>query len=109
MKSLDYRPGSNSTRQSQTINKMEKSIPRKIQTPMFSNNISIKDKIDELTKKANSINIALDSQLKERRYNEDNIINNILNADSYRYKSNLLNSNNEVSKNNNNEYGKYNF
>jgi len=44
--------------------------------------------------------MAYDGRMKERKNKEENIINNILNSDSYRFKSNMFSGNNEVFKNN---------
>ena len=75
---------------------------RKVQTPMFSNNNdSKKDKYfkpptgSNVNKGTNLIET--NNKIKDKKSYEDNILNNILNADNYRFKSNMLNS--EVMKN----------
>ena len=82
----------------------DSSSQRKVQTPisgMFhknssSSDFSIKDKINEINQKTNNLNLALDTRLKDRKNKEDMIINNILNADNYRFKSNMFSGINSI-------------
>jgi len=66
---------------------------------MFSNDTSKKDKTSKLSNSTKGVNLVeTNNKIKDKKPNQgDNILDNILNADGYRYKSNLLS--NELLKN----------
>jgi len=91
--------GGSGTTSGSSVGKLDSNYGRKVQTPRLynqnqNNDFSIKDKINELNQKANNLNMALDVRLKDRKTKEDNLINNILNGDNYRFKSSMFNNGN---------------
>ncbi len=86
------------------MSRVDQNNQRKVQTPMFSNDSSKKDRYMKLSQSNKATNIVeMNNKIKDKKQIQDEyILNNILNADNFRYKSNLLNGETYKS-----EIGKY--